>query len=111
MPEQQTRLLADRYELITPIGRGTMGTVWRAFDRSLGRDVAVKEIRQDPGLDQKQRQELRERMIREGRIAARVSHPSVATVYDAIEVAGSPWIIMELAALGHLLELVKQEPR
>ncbi|WP_433245399.1 protein kinase domain-containing protein [Streptosporangium sp. CA-135522] len=109
MPEQQTRLLADRYELITPLGRGTMGTVWRAYDRSLGREVAVKEIRQEPGLSETQRAELRERMIREGRTAARISHPSVATVHDAIIENGSPWIIMELVQARSLEQVVEEE--
>lgn len=86
-----------------------MGTVWRAFDRSLGREVAVKEIRQDPTLSAPQRRELRERMIREGRIAARVSHPSVATIHDAIEVDGSPWIIMELVEGRSLEQVIDEE--
>lgn len=109
MPEQQPRVLANRYELRTPIGRGTMGTVWRAFDRSLGREIAVKEIRQDSGLTAAQRRELRERMLREGRMAARVSHPSVATIHDAIEVDGRPWIIMELVEGRSLEQLVDEE--
>ncbi|WP_433219396.1 serine/threonine-protein kinase [Microtetraspora malaysiensis] len=104
-----SRLLSDRYELITMLGRGTMGTVWRAFDRTLGRDVAVKEIRQDPSLGAEQRRELRERMIREGRAAARISHPSVATVYDAIEIDGSPWIIMELVEGRSLEQVIEDE--
>ncbi|MER7127814.1 serine/threonine-protein kinase [Streptosporangium saharense] len=109
MPEQQTRVLADRYELITPLGRGTMGTVWRAHDRSLGREVAIKEIRQEPGLSEAQRAELRERMIREGRTAARISHPSVATVHDAIIEDGSPWIIMELVQARSLEQVIEEE--
>ncbi|MDH2428832.1 serine/threonine-protein kinase [Sphaerisporangium sp. TRM90804] len=109
MPEQQTRLLADRYELIAPLGRGTMGTVWRAHDRLLGRDVAVKEIRQDSGLNKEQRDELRERMIREGRLAAKIAHPSVATVHDAIVVDGSPWIIMELVEARSLEQVIDEE--
>ncbi|WP_262850096.1 serine/threonine-protein kinase, partial [Sphaerisporangium corydalis] len=109
MPEQQRRLLADRYELITPLGRGTMGTVWRAHDRLLGRPVAVKEIRQDFGLSKEQRAELRERMIREGRVAARIAHPSVATVHDAIVVDGSPWIIMELVEARSLEQVIDEE--
>ncbi|MFI7534589.1 serine/threonine-protein kinase [Streptosporangium sp. NPDC049376] len=109
MPEQQTRVLADRYELITPLGRGTMGTVWRAHDRSLGREVAIKEIRQEPGLSEAQRAELRERMIREGRTAARISHPSVATVHDAIVEDGSPWIIMELVQARSLEQVIEEE--
>ncbi|MGW3363542.1 protein kinase domain-containing protein [Streptosporangium canum] len=109
MPEQQTRVLAGRYELIAPLGRGTMGTVWRAYDRSLGREVAVKEIRQESGLSEAQRAELRERMIREGRTAARISHPSVATVHDAIIENGSPWIIMELVQARSLEQVIEEE--
>ncbi|MFC0862013.1 serine/threonine-protein kinase [Sphaerimonospora cavernae] len=105
----QPRLLAHRYELRIPIGRGTMGTVWRAFDRSLGREVAVKEIRQDPGLNPVQRRELRERMLREGRMAARIAHPSVATIHDAIEVDGIPWIIMELVEGRSLEQVIDEE--
>ncbi|GAA4565750.1 serine/threonine-protein kinase [Planotetraspora kaengkrachanensis] len=109
MPEQQQRLIAGRYELITPIGRGTMGTVWRAYDHSLARIVAVKQIRQDSTLNRTQREELRERMIREGRIAARVRHPSVATIHDAIEVDGSPWIVMELIEGRSLEQVIDEE--
>ncbi|GAA0848015.1 protein kinase [Streptosporangium amethystogenes subsp. fukuiense] len=109
MPEQQMRVLADRYELIAPLGRGTMGTVWKAHDRSLGREVAIKEIRQEPGLSEAQRAELRERMIREGRTAARISHPSVATVHDAIVEDGSPWIIMELVQARSLEQVIEEE--
>ncbi|MDF5754737.1 serine/threonine protein kinase [Spongiactinospora sp. TRM90649] len=108
-PDRQPRLLADRYELISPIGRGTMGTVWRARDHSLGRDVAVKEIRQESGLSEPQRAELRERMLREGRSAARINHPSVAVVYDAIEEEGRPWIIMELVQARSLEQVIDEE--
>ncbi|MER6946325.1 protein kinase [Nonomuraea sp. NPDC000554] len=109
MPEQQKRLLADRYELIAPLGRGTMGTVWRARDRALGREVAVKEIRQDPGLTEEQRVELRERMVREGRLAARISHPAVAAIHDVIIQDNSPWIIMELIEARSLEQVIDEE--
>ncbi|TDC11164.1 serine/threonine protein kinase [Nonomuraea longispora] len=109
MPEQQTRLLAERYELVTPLGRGTMGTVWRARDRALGREVAVKEIRQDPVLTEEQRTELRERMVREGRIASRINHPSVASIHDVIIHDDSPWIIMELIEARSLEQVIGEE--
>ncbi|MGW4793098.1 protein kinase domain-containing protein [Nonomuraea sp. NPDC004297] len=109
MPEQQTRLLAERYQLIAPLGRGTMGTVWRARDRALGREVAVKEIRQDPGLTEEQRAELRERMVREGRIASRISHPSVASIHDVLIHENSPWIIMELIEARSLEQVIEEE--
>ncbi|MGW2218583.1 protein kinase domain-containing protein [Nonomuraea sp. NPDC001684] len=109
MPEQQTRLLAERYELIAPLGRGTMGTVWRARDRALGREVAVKEIRQDQGLTEDQRAELRERMVREGRIASRINHPSVAAIHDVLIQDDSPWIIMELIEARSLEQVIEEE--
>ncbi|WP_336208025.1 serine/threonine-protein kinase [Nonomuraea sp. LPB2021202275-12-8] len=109
MPEHQTRLLAERYELISPLGRGTMGTVWRARDRALGREVAVKEIRQDPGLTEEQRAELRERMVREGRLAARISHPAVAAIHDVLIHDNSPWIIMELIEARSLEQVIDEE--
>ncbi|MFG3439090.1 protein kinase [Nonomuraea sp. NPDC047897] len=109
MPEHQTRLLAERYELISPLGRGTMGTVWRAHDRALGREVAVKQIREDPGLTEEQRSELRERMVREGRLAARISHPSVAAIHDVLIHEGSPWIIMELVEARSLEQVIDEE--
>lgn len=109
MPEQQTRLLAERYELMAPLGRGTMGTVWRARDRALGREVAVKEIRQDPGLTEEQQAELRERMVREGRLASRINHPSVAAIHDVLIQDGSPWIIMELIEARSLEQVIDEE--
>ncbi|MEZ7127935.1 protein kinase [Nonomuraea sp. AD125B] len=109
MPEQQTRLLAERYELIAPLGRGTMGTVWRARDRALGREVAVKEIRHDPGLTEEQRTELRERMVREGRLASRINHPAVASIHDVLIDDGSPWIIMELVEGRSLEQVIDEE--
>ncbi|TXK38360.1 serine/threonine-protein kinase [Nonomuraea sp. C10] len=109
MPEQQTHLLAERYELLAPLGRGTMGTVWRARDRALGREVAVKEIRQDSGLTEEQRAELRERMVREGRLAARISHPAVAAIHDVIVHANRPWIIMELVEGRSMEQVIDEE--
>ncbi|MFI6817420.1 serine/threonine-protein kinase [Nonomuraea sp. NPDC050328] len=103
------RVLAGRYELLAPLGRGTMGTVWRAHDRTLGREVAIKEIRQDSGLSEAQRAELRERMVREGRTASRINHPSVAAIYDVLIHDDSPWIIMELVEARSLEQVIEEE--
>ncbi|WP_051060525.1 serine/threonine-protein kinase [Nocardiopsis baichengensis] len=91
------RLLADRYRLSERIGRGGMGTVWRAEDEFLRRPVAVKEIRLDPGLDPVRREELVGRSLREARICAGLSgHPSIVTIHDVLLDQGRPWIVMEL---------------
>jgi serine/threonine protein kinase len=73
-----------------------MGRVWHARDELLGRDVAIKEVRFPPGLSEAEKDELRQRMLREARSAAQLSHPAVATVHDVVEDLGRPWIVMEL---------------
>ena len=90
------RVVAGRYELLDRIGQGAMGTVWRAQDLVLTRDVAVKEVRLPNLVSDHDRQVLRERTLREARVSAKLSHPGVVTVHDVIEDGGTPWIVMEL---------------
>ena len=82
------RTVAGRYELLGRLGAGGMGTVWRAHDVVLGREVAVKEIVFPHGLPDDEREVLRERTRREARAAARLDHPSAVTVYDVVEEGG-----------------------
>ncbi|MFC7329009.1 serine/threonine-protein kinase [Marinactinospora rubrisoli] len=88
--------LAGRYRLLEPIGQGGMGTVWRAEDGLLGRQVAVKEVRISPDLEPDVRGELLRRTMREARICAKLSHPSIVTVHDVVREGDRPWIVMEL---------------
>lgn len=101
--------LASRYRLLEPIGRGGMGTVWRAHDGLLGRDVAVKEVRLPLVLDEELRAELCARTEREGRATAMVAHQSVITVFDVVTEDDRPWIVMELLHAQSLDELVRQQ--
>lgn len=96
MPELDGRLVAGRYRLVDVIGHGGMGTVWRAVDTSLDRQVAVKELRLPRELDPRERDVRCQRIVREARTAARLSHPSVATVYDVVTEDGRPWLVLEL---------------
>ncbi|MGY1603528.1 serine/threonine-protein kinase [Geodermatophilus sp. SYSU D00815] len=89
------RLLAGRYALTDVLGRGGMGVVWRATDRVLHREVAIKELTFSVGLTEEERRVLRERTLREARAAARLDHPCVTTVYDVVEEDGRPWLVME----------------
>ncbi|WP_030321829.1 serine/threonine-protein kinase [Streptomyces sp. NRRL B-3229] len=90
------RLLAGRYRVVGQLGRGGMGVVWRAVDEVLGREVAVKELRTYNDADGPELADLRLRMQREARAAARVRHPGVVAVHDIGEVEGRPLIVMEL---------------
>ncbi|MGW5427225.1 protein kinase domain-containing protein [Streptomyces sp. NPDC004059] len=90
------RLLAGRYRVTARLGRGGMGVVWRAVDEVLGREVAVKELRTYTDTAGPELSELRLRMQREARAAARVRHPGVVSVHDVAEVDGRPLIVMEL---------------
>jgi serine/threonine protein kinase len=88
-------LVAGRYLLGRQIGSGAMGIVWQAHDERLHRTVAVKQLLLQPGLSAAQAEEARRRCMREGRIAARLTHPNAITVYDVAEHDGDPWLIME----------------
>ncbi|WP_329342027.1 serine/threonine protein kinase [Streptomyces sp. NBC_00663] len=94
--EETGRLLAGRYRVVAQLGRGGMGVVWRAVDEVLGREVAVKELRTYTDADGPELADLRLRMQREARAAARVRHPGVIAVHDVAEVDGRPLIVMEL---------------
>jgi eukaryotic-like serine/threonine-protein kinase len=103
------RTVAGRYTLLSRLGAGGMGTVWRAEDVVLGREVAVKEIVFPHGLPDDEREVLRERTRREARAAARLDHPSAVTVYDVVEQDGQPFLVMELVEARTLAEVVRAE--
>ncbi|WP_441245692.1 protein kinase domain-containing protein [Kitasatospora sp. McL0602] len=105
---QAGRRLAGRYALGDRLGRGGMGTVWRARDEMLDRDVAVKELTVGH-LDDEDQQILQSRMMREARAAARIKHPGVITIHDVLEQDGRPWIVMELIDGRSLADVISQD--
>ncbi|WP_229377837.1 serine/threonine-protein kinase [Streptomyces sp. VRA16 Mangrove soil] len=73
-----------------------MGTVWRAHDDVLGREVAVKEVRAPAGLPPADRERMYRRLEREAWAAARIAHRNVITLYDVATDGERPWVVMEL---------------
>ncbi|MEV7202989.1 serine/threonine-protein kinase [Streptomyces griseoluteus] len=109
MSEQpgRDRLIAGRYRLLSPLGEGGMGTVWRAHDEVLRREVAVKEVRAPAGLPAGDVERMYARLEREAWAAARVAHPNVVTVYDVALEGGRPWIVMELVRGRSLADVLE----
>lgn len=95
MSDPQGRVIAGRYRLTRKLGSGAMGAVWLADDELLHRTVAVKELLLPAGLSDEAAEQARQRALREGRIAARIRHNNAVTVYDVVDDAGKPVLIME----------------
>ncbi|MEU0666027.1 serine/threonine-protein kinase [Streptomyces lavendulocolor] len=95
----QQRRIVGRYRLEARLGRGGMGTVWRAYDELLGRRVAVKELHVDVGS-------AVHPTLREARAIARVHHPHIVCVHDVVEEDDVPYIVMELIEGGSLAERI-----
>lgn len=93
--DNRERLLAGRYRLGKVLGRGGMGTVWRAEDETLGRTVAVKELRFPSNIDEDEKRRLITRTLREAKAIARIRNNSAVTVFDVVEEDDRPWIVME----------------
>ncbi|GGQ41285.1 serine/threonine-protein kinase [Couchioplanes azureus] len=102
-------LIGGRYTLRAAVGHGGMGTVWRAADTLLRRDVAIKEVILPPGLAPSDRDAMYERTMREARAAAALQHPAVVQVYDVVHENGRPWIVMELLEARSLADMVIED--
>jgi eukaryotic-like serine/threonine-protein kinase len=102
------RLVGGRYRLLERLGFGGMGTVWRAHDEVVDRDVAVKEARVPDHLGAAERATAYLRMQREARAAARIEHPAVVTVHDVVTEDERPWIVMELIRGRSLAEVLEE---
>jgi hypothetical protein len=105
------RVIAGRYILDQPIGRGAMGVVWRGRDQLLDREVAVKEVVLSSSIGADERKNAYQRTLREARTAARLSHRGVVTVFDVAEEDGRPWIVMELVPSRSLDQVLTVERR
>ncbi|MBA2805949.1 serine/threonine protein kinase [Streptomyces sp. KM273126] len=97
-----------RFELIERLGSGGMGTVWRARDTVLHREVALKAVRPDAEASAA----VRERVLREARALARLNNPHVVTIHQIIDADpdAHPWLVMELVPGVSLQQRLSEGP-
>jgi len=98
-----------KYEVIDLLGRGGMGLVYRAFDRQLNREVAIKTVTEGFTGDQ----EMMKRFYQEAAKTGALKHPNIVTVYDLGEQDGFPYIVMEYLSgdpLDRLIQSGKSQP-
>lgn len=84
--------LVGRYQIQARIGQGAMANVYRAYDPSINRVLAIKVLKRDYCRDP----DCAKRFLREAKAAGALSHPNIVTIYDVGEIEGFPYIAMEL---------------
>ncbi|NUT94250.1 MAG: protein kinase [Saccharothrix sp.] len=97
---EHNEVIAGRYRLLAPAGRGAAGVVWRARDERLDRVVALKFLTSGDV----------ERVVREGRVAARLRHPHAISVHDVVDHAGRTCLVLEYLPSHTLADLVDTGP-
>jgi len=102
-------LTYGRYKVVQTLGEGAMGRVYLSEDPILRREVAVKVISTDRGLDPMVLSEYLERFSVEAQACARLNHPSIVSIYDAGEQDGVPWIAFEYVRGEHLDQLIARQ--
>ena len=96
-----------RYEIVAELGRGAMGSVFKANDPAVGRIVALKTIH-SAALSGAQAEEYRARFYREARASGVLAHPAIVPVFDVGEHEGAPFLVMEFVD-GHTLDSVMKK--
>ncbi|WP_406287707.1 protein kinase domain-containing protein [Embleya sp. NBC_00896] len=102
------RVIAGRYELSAAIGRGGMGQVWKAYDQTLQRRVAVKLLRTDLFDTSGDRGAMELRFLRECRVTAGIDHPGLVTVFDGGTDDGDLYLVMQLLDGCDLADLIAE---
>lgn len=104
-----TRVIGGRYVVLAELGRGAMGVVWRAEDRVLDRQVAVKELQLPWRLGAEERRLFGDLLLREVRSAGRLRDPGVVAVHDVVSDDGTDHVVMELVEGRTLAEAVSAD--
>jgi len=99
-------MIEDRYEIRSKIGQGGVGAVYRAFDRHLNREIAIKRVLADGGYENQE--EATEAMLKEATALCSVQHPHIVTVFDAGVDKDGPYVVMELLSGRTIDEMIER---
>ncbi len=92
------------YEILSPLGKGGMGEVWRARDQKLGREIAIKTLPEEFAKDE----ERLARFEREAKLLASLNHPNIAAIYGLEEHEGTRFLVLELVEGDTLADQLKR---
>ena len=104
-----SQVLQNRYRIVSLLGRGGMGAVYRAWDTRLDVPVALKEMTSQPGLDPHTLDQLRRQFRQEATILARMDHPHLVRVTDFFEEGGSVYLVMDFVEGESLADQIERE--
>ena len=108
MPLSQGQIVAGRYRIVTLLGQGGMGAVYRAWDLRLDMPVALKELLVEPRMSLVEVAQLREQFQREAAVLACLNHPNLVRVIDYLEEENNSYLVMEFVAGHSLSDLIEQ---
>jgi len=103
------QMLQNRYRIVSPLGEGGMGAVYRAWDTRLSVPVALKEMTPQPGLDSHTLAQLRQQFQQEATVLARLDHPHLVDVTDFFEEGGNAYLVMKFIEGESLADRIERE--
>jgi hypothetical protein len=109
MPLTTGNVLQNRYRIVSLLGQGGMGAVYRAWDTRLNIPVALKEMVPQPGLDHTTLAQLRQQFQQEAVVLARLSHPHLVRVTDFFEEGGNAYLVMDFVEGESLADRITQQ--
>ncbi len=106
---QVDQILQNRYRIISPVKRGGMGAIYRAWDTRLSVSVALKEMIPQPGLDAAMLNQFRQQFQQEATTLARLDHPHLVGVTDFFEEGGSAYLVMKFIEGESLADRIERQ--
>jgi len=95
----------NRYQIVSQIGQGSIANVFKGFDPRTGRDIAIKQLRDEIQVSP----QVLERFLRGAKLIGKLAHPNIVSVYDVGDINGRPYIAMELLSGQFLSEIVDSQ--